>query len=75
VPVAGFAPPPLFCDSQRKTLRFLSSGTMASSTIAPFSGVSRCRVYLYELGVEHQKRPRAYLDDLAANGLSREPAR
>ena len=31
--------------------------------------------YLYELGVEHQKRWRAYLDGLAANGLSREPAR
>jgi len=31
--------------------------------------------YLYELGVEHEKRWRAYLDDLAANGLSRDPAR
>ena len=31
--------------------------------------------YLYELGVEHQKRWRAYLDGLAANGLTaREPA-
>ena len=31
--------------------------------------------YLYELGVEHEKRWRAYLDDLAANGLCRDPAR
>jgi len=31
--------------------------------------------YLYELGVEYQKRWRAYLDGLAANGLSREPGR
>ena len=31
--------------------------------------------YLYELGVEYEKRWRAYLDALAANGLSREPAR
>ena len=31
--------------------------------------------YLYQLGVEHEKRWRAYLDSLAANGLSREPAR
>ena len=31
--------------------------------------------YLYELGVEHEKRWRAYLDGLTANGLSREPAR
>ena len=30
--------------------------------------------YLYELGVEYEKRWRAYLDALAANGLSREPA-
>ena len=30
--------------------------------------------YLYELGVEHERRWRAYLDGLAANGLSREPA-
>jgi DUF971 family protein len=30
--------------------------------------------YLYELGVEHEKRWREYLDGLAANGLSREPA-
>jgi DUF971 family protein len=29
--------------------------------------------YLYELGVEHEKRWREYLDALAANGLSREP--
>jgi DUF971 family protein len=27
--------------------------------------------YLYELGVQYQKRWRAYLDGLAANGLSR----
>ena len=31
--------------------------------------------YLYELGVEYEKRWRTYLDALAANGLSREPAR
>jgi DUF971 family protein len=31
--------------------------------------------YLYELGVEQEKRWRAYLDALAANGLSREPGR
>jgi DUF971 family protein len=31
--------------------------------------------YLYELGVEHETRWRAYLEGLAANGLSREPAR
>ena len=31
--------------------------------------------YLYELGVEHETRWRAYLESLAANGLSREPAR
>ena len=31
--------------------------------------------YLYELGVERETRWRAYLDALAANGLSREPAR
>ena len=31
--------------------------------------------YLYQLGVEHETRWRAYLDGLAANGLSREPAR
>jgi DUF971 family protein len=29
--------------------------------------------YLYELGVEHEKRWREYLDALGANGLSREP--
>ena len=29
--------------------------------------------YLYQLGVEHNQRWRAYLDALAANGLSREP--
>jgi DUF971 family protein len=29
--------------------------------------------YLYQLGVEHGKRWRDYLDALAANGLSREP--
>jgi DUF971 family protein len=29
--------------------------------------------YLYQLGVEHNKRWRTYLDALAANGLSREP--
>ena len=38
------------------------------------TGIYSC-AYLYELGVEHQKRWRAYLDGLAANGLSREPAR
>jgi DUF971 family protein len=31
--------------------------------------------YLYELGVEHETRWRAYLEGLAANGLSRDPAR
>jgi DUF971 family protein len=31
--------------------------------------------YLYELGVEYEKRWREYLEALAANGLSREPAR
>ena len=31
--------------------------------------------YLYQLGTEHEKRWRAYLDGLAANGLSREPVR
>src|ERR671936_124635 len=31
--------------------------------------------YLYELGVEHETRWRDYLEALAANGLSREPAR
>jgi DUF971 family protein len=31
--------------------------------------------YLYQLGVEHEKRWREYIDRLAANGLSREPAR
>ncbi len=31
--------------------------------------------YLYELGQEHQQRWRAYLDALAAQGLSREPQR
>jgi len=31
--------------------------------------------YLYELGVEQEQRWRAYLEGLAANGLSREPAR
>ena len=31
--------------------------------------------YLHQLGTEHEKRWRAYLDGLAANGLSREPAR
>ena len=30
--------------------------------------------YLYQLGVEHEKRWREYLEALAANGLSREPA-
>jgi DUF971 family protein len=29
--------------------------------------------YLYQLGVEREKRWREYLDALAANGLSREP--
>ena len=29
--------------------------------------------YLYQLGVEHEKRWRDYLDALAATGLSREP--
>ncbi len=29
--------------------------------------------YLYQLGVEHKKRWREYLDALAANGLRREP--
>jgi DUF971 family protein len=29
--------------------------------------------YLYQLGVEHEKRWREYRDALAANGLSREP--
>jgi DUF971 family protein len=31
--------------------------------------------YLYQLGVEYQKRWRAYVEGLAANGLSREPTR
>ena len=31
--------------------------------------------YLHQLGVEHDKRWRAYVDGLAGNGLSREPAR
>jgi DUF971 family protein len=31
--------------------------------------------YLYELGIEHERRWRAYLEALAANGLSREPVR
>jgi DUF971 family protein len=31
--------------------------------------------YLYELGVEREKRWREYLEGLAANGLSREPTR
>ena len=31
--------------------------------------------YLYELGIELEQRWRDYLDGLAANGLSREPAR
>jgi DUF971 family protein len=29
--------------------------------------------YLYQLGVEQERRWRAYLDGLSANGLSREP--
>jgi DUF971 family protein len=29
--------------------------------------------YLYQLGVEHDRRWREYLDGLAANGLSRQP--
>ena len=29
--------------------------------------------YLYQLGVEHEKRWREYLDALSAHGLSREP--
>ena len=29
--------------------------------------------YLYQLGVEHEKRWREYIDALTANGLSREP--
>ena len=29
--------------------------------------------YLYQLGIEHEKRWREYLEALAANGLSREP--
>ena len=31
--------------------------------------------YLYQLGVERERRWRDYLDGLAANGLSREPTR
>jgi len=31
--------------------------------------------YLHQLGVEHDKRWRAYVEALAANGLSREPTR
>ena len=31
--------------------------------------------YLHELGIEHEKRWRDYLEGLAANGLSREPPR
>jgi DUF971 family protein len=31
--------------------------------------------YLHQLGIEYEKRWRAYVDGLAANGLSREPAR
>jgi DUF971 family protein len=31
--------------------------------------------YLYQLGVEYERRWRAYLDALAANGLSRQPMR
>lgn len=30
--------------------------------------------YLYQLGVEYERRWREYLDALAANGLSREPS-
>ena len=31
--------------------------------------------YLHQLGVEHDQRWRAYVEALAANGLSREPQR
>ena len=31
--------------------------------------------YLHQLGLEHEQRWRAYVEALAANGLSREPAR
>lgn len=31
--------------------------------------------YLYQLGIEHEKRWHDYLEGLAASGLSREPAR
>jgi len=31
--------------------------------------------YLHQLGVEHEERWRAYVDALAANGMSREPER
>jgi len=31
--------------------------------------------YLHQLGIEYQQRWRAYVDALAANGLSREPQR
>jgi DUF971 family protein len=31
--------------------------------------------YLYQLGVEHEKRWRAYLAAIAIKGLSREPQR
>ena len=31
--------------------------------------------YLHQLGAEHEKRWRAYVEALAGNGLSREPAR
>ncbi len=31
--------------------------------------------YLHQLGVEHERRWRAYVDALAMNGLSREPGR
>jgi DUF971 family protein len=31
--------------------------------------------YLHQLGVEHEQRWRAYVEGLAANGLSREPQR
>ena len=31
--------------------------------------------YLYQLGIEYEQRWRAYLEALAANGLSREPQR